>query len=183
MSDLIRKAIDFAAKAHLGQVRKGTDLPYITHPFNVGLILVSAGCPEPVCAAGFLHDTLEDTDATDEELTREFGQEIAGLVSTCSEPDKSHSWKARKEHTIHSLENASLQTRLVTIADKLHNLLTMEDELAVVGDSHWNRFKAGKEDQGWYYRSVLKALLLHKDYGDYRILLTRLETQISKVFK
>jgi (p)ppGpp synthase/HD superfamily hydrolase len=102
--DLIRKAIDFAAKAHLGQVRKGTELPYITHPFNVGMILIQTGCPEGVCAAGFLHDTLEDTPVTREELSDQFGESIARLVESCSEPDKSMSWKARKEHTIHSLK-------------------------------------------------------------------------------
>jgi hypothetical protein len=68
------------------------------------------------------------------------------------------------------------------VADKLHNLLTMEDELTERGEDHWKRFKAGKEDQAWYYRSVLSALLDHDDYGEYSTLVQRLKVQASKIF-
>ncbi len=64
----IEKAIIFAAKAHRNQTRKGTDIPYITHPFAVGMYLQKANCSEEVIAAGILHDTLEDTETTYNDL-------------------------------------------------------------------------------------------------------------------
>ena len=71
--DMVEKAIIFAAKAHKNQTRKGTDIPYITHPFAVGMILQKAKCSEEVIAAGILHDTLEDTETTFKDLTEVFG--------------------------------------------------------------------------------------------------------------
>ena len=68
----IEEAIEVAAEAHQGQYRKGTDTPYITHPYAVGLILMEAGCTEAVIIAGILHDTVEDTDLTLEFIRERF---------------------------------------------------------------------------------------------------------------
>ena len=78
--DKIETAIIFAAKAHHNQKRKGTDIPYITHPFAVGMLLQKEKCSEEVIAAGILHDTLEDTETTFEDLTEAFGVHVANLV-------------------------------------------------------------------------------------------------------
>ena len=69
----INQALEFAAQAHLKQIRKGTDIPYITHPYAVGMILARSGCPESVVIAGILHDTVEDTDVTLESIRCAFG--------------------------------------------------------------------------------------------------------------
>ena len=100
------QALAFAAQAHAAvhQERKGTDFPYVAHPIRVAEILDRFGCSEDVIVAGFLHDTIEDTDVTAEEISAAFGPRVAGLVTAVSEPDKSLPWKTRKQHTIEHLE-------------------------------------------------------------------------------
>ena len=77
---IVEKAIIYAAKAHAGQTRKSTDIPYITHPYTVGMLLQKANCTDEVIAAGILHDTVEDTSTTYEELTEQFGLHVSNLV-------------------------------------------------------------------------------------------------------
>jgi (p)ppGpp synthase/HD superfamily hydrolase len=86
--DIVNRAIEFAAKAHRHQVRKGTDTPYITHPYAIGLMLTRAGFDPEVVAAGLLHDTVEDTDVTPEDILEEFGERVASIVEGASEPNR-----------------------------------------------------------------------------------------------
>src|SRR3954468_18012863 len=160
--DIIEQAINFAAKAHKEQTRKSTDIPYITHPFAVGMRLQKAKCTDEVIAAGILHDTLEDTSATYEELTEQFGAPIANLVHAASEHDKSLSWETRKQHTIDRLKEASLEEIQVITADKLHNLTSIHADLEEHGEKIWERFNRGKHDQHWYYSSIVKELTPRK---------------------
>ena len=119
---LLDTAIEIAARAHRDQLRKGTDVPYITHPYGVGLMLARAGYDEEVIAAGILHDTVEDTDVTLEQVREIFGARVAHIVRGGSEPDKDLPWEARKRHTMEQLATASIEVRAVTCADKLHNI-------------------------------------------------------------
>ncbi len=96
---MIDKAIQFAAIAHEGQYRKGTNIPYIIHPVSVGFLLQSIGCDEEVIVAGLLHDTVEDTDTELDDIKREFGERVASLVFSASEPDKTLTWEERKIHS------------------------------------------------------------------------------------
>ena len=153
----IEEAIEVAAEAHQGQYRKGTNTPYITHPYAVGLILMETGCPEAVIIAGILHDTVEDTDLTLEFIRERFGDAIANIVDGCSE-DKALRWRARKTERIEALRTASPEICIVTCADKLHNLRTIISEYDLIGDAVWDRFHGGVEDQAWYYRSILGAI-------------------------
>ncbi len=153
----IEEAIEVAAQAHNGQYRKGTHTPYISHPYAVGLILMSEGCSEEVVIAGILHDTVEDTDLTLDCIKRSFGQSIAEIVDGCSE-DKSLRWRERKTERIEALKTASTEVCLVTSADKLHNLRTVISEYDEIGDVVWERFHGGIEAQAWYYRSILDSL-------------------------
>ena len=153
----IEEAIEVAAEAHQGQYRKGTDTPYITHPYAVGLILMEAGCSEAVIIAGILHDTVEDTDLTLAFIRERFGDAIANIVDGCSE-NKALRWRARKTERIEALRRASPEVCTVTCADKLHNLRTIISEYDLIGDAVWDRFHGGVEDQAWYYRSVLGAI-------------------------
>jgi hypothetical protein len=157
--EFLSKAIQFATRAHHNQLRKGTDLPYIVHPFAVGMILSQFRFSEQVIAAGLLHDTLEDTGVTEQALAGEFGAEIATIVAACSEPDKSLPWRERKQHTIDSLITAPWQVKAVVAADKLDNLRAMSADYTQVGDALWQRFKHGLEEQQWYYGRVFRALL------------------------
>ncbi len=153
----IEEAIEIAAEAHHGQYRKGTHTPYITHPYAVGLILMEAGCTDAVIIAGILHDTVEDTDLTLDFIRERFGDAVANIVDGCSE-DKALRWRARKTERIEALKTASPEVCTVTCADKLHNLRTIISEYDDIGDSVWDRFHGGVEDQAWYYRSILSAI-------------------------
>ncbi|WP_301109786.1 HD domain-containing protein [Sporosarcina sp.] len=156
--NIIEKAFQFAVKKHKGQCRKGTDIPYITHPFAVCMILKHHGYNDEVVAAGLLHDTLEDTDTTEQELLLQFGPYITELVQSASEQDKSLSWEERKLHTIKELPVHHLDQLAVIIADKLHNIRSIQADLDETGDTVWRRFNRGKREQSWYYMSLLNAL-------------------------
>ncbi|HWO97621.1 MAG TPA: HD domain-containing protein [Bacillus sp. (in: firmicutes)] len=157
MEGLIDKAIQFAAVAHEGQYRKGTKIPYVVHPVSVGFLLQSIGCDEEVIAAGILHDTVEDTDTELDDIRREFGERVAKLVLSASEPDKTLTWEERKTHTIESLKQAGEDTVIITLADKIHNLRTLLLDWQQNGDKVWEKFNRGKEKQKWYHESVYEA--------------------------
>ncbi|OLS40615.1 HD domain-containing protein [Bacillus sp. MRMR6] len=176
--ELIEKALQIASKGHLGQVRKNTDIPYFTHPVAVGMILMKAGCRDELVAAGILHDTVEDTKLTLEDIKREFGPKIAEIVAGCSEPDKSLSWQERKDHTIDFLKIASEEIRIVACADKLHNIKSIYKDYEQVGDSVWSRFNAGKEQQKWYYTNMVESLGHQSSFP----LLEELKTEVERLF-
>jgi (p)ppGpp synthase/HD superfamily hydrolase len=155
---LVEKALQVAAVAHDGQYRKNSKIPYISHPMAVGMILQKAGYRDEIIAAGILHDTVEDTDLSLANIEREFGEEIAEIVEGCSEPDKSLSWEERKEHTIAYLKTASEEIRIVVSADKLHNVRSILHDVEHDGESVWDRFKRGRDQQEWYYRNVIESL-------------------------
>jgi len=151
-------AIEFAAKAHRNQLRKGTDIPYISHPYGVAMILLEAKCNEEIVIAGLLHDTIEDTDTTVEDIRSHFGEEVLRLVLGASEPDKSQSWEIRKEHTLEFLKSADLAIRQLACADKLHNLRSIRRDVEANGDQVWSKFNRGYNDQKWYYTSMVESL-------------------------
>ena len=155
---MIDFATEVAEQAHRGQFRKGTRIPYISHPRAVARILSDAGCSEELVVAGILHDTLEDTSLTLDYIRENFGAKVADIVRGCSEPDKSLPWEQRKQHTLDSLNTASVEVRTVTCADKLHNLLTIIADYENVGDDVWDRFSRGKGAQEWYYRELAASL-------------------------
>ena len=156
-NNLIHEAIIFAARKHAGQVRKGTDIPYVAHPMEVMQILTENGCTEEVIIAGILHDTLEDTGTTPSEIMGLFGEDVLKIVTSESE-DKSKPWKERKQATIDQLSDASLEVKLVCCADKLSNLRSMAADKAAVGDRLWERFNAPKNDIEWYYRQIFERM-------------------------
>lgn len=177
--DLIDKALQIASMAHEGQYRKNTKIPYISHPVAVGMILQEAGYKKEMVAAGVLHDTVEDTDLSLEDIEREFGKDIALLVEGCSEPDKSLSWEERKQHTIDFLKNAPEEIRVVACADKLHNVRSIRLDAEKSGEQVWNRFRRGKEQQEWYYRNVIDSLGAASNFP----LLKQLEMEVEQLFK
>jgi len=158
-SPLVEAALNFAARAHATQKRKGTDLPYVVHPVGVMLLLMQAGETTPeLLAAALLHDTLEDTATTQAQLQELFGERVAQIVAGCTEPDKRAPWEARKQHTIDFLATASRDIQLVATADKLHNLRSIIADYETVGEALWERFKRGRADNAWYYRAVTASL-------------------------
>jgi (p)ppGpp synthase/HD superfamily hydrolase len=154
-SSKLYDAIELAARAHHHQVRKGTEIPYLVHPLAVAGILIHANCPEHLVIAGILHDTLEDTPLTSEEIQSHFGQEVADLVVALSEPDKKSPWEERKAHTIQYLGNkATDDVLLVAVADKLDNMRAIREGLESDGEVFWQRFNRPRENQKWYYQRL-----------------------------
>jgi (p)ppGpp synthase/HD superfamily hydrolase len=167
----VLKAIEFSANAHLGYFRKGSKVPYITHPFEVAKILaasVDEQNNEALICAGLLHDTVEDTDTTLETIREAFGEEIAVLVASDSE-DKTLPWEKRKQHTIDFLgREATREMQLLACADKLSNLRSIKADYEKMGDEVWDIFVRGKDKQAWYYKGVLESLAPLQGYPMYQ---------------
>lgn len=162
---LFERAVAYAAEKHSGAYRKLDNSPYILHPMEVALIVSSMTKDEEVLAAAVLHDTVEDTDATIEEIEALFGPRTAALVASETEdkhPElpKAVSWRMRKEESIRKLKNASDPgVKLIWIGDKLSNLRALKRAVGSMGGSVWGRFNQKDPAQHeWYYRSI-EALL------------------------
>jgi len=145
--NMIDFAIEMAVKAHRRQSRKHTDIPYITHPLGVALLLAQSGCSDELITAGLLHDTTEDTPICLKDLRDQFGEYVASIGEGCSEPDRSLPWEDRKKHTKEFLKTASLDIRIVACADKLNNIRTIARDYNEIGDKVWERFNRGKKKQ------------------------------------
>ncbi|MCU0560952.1 MAG: HD domain-containing protein [Desulfobacterales bacterium] len=176
-------AIEVAARAHHGQVRKGTEVPYLVHPLAVAAILIRARCPEHMVIAGILHDTLEDTPLTAAEIGSRFGPRIMDLVIGLTEPDKRQPWEKRKFHTIELLADAAdEELLLVALADKLDNIRAIRQGLAEAGQDYWRRFNRPKEDQAGYYRSLARVFSARLQTDPGRSLAADFESETAAVF-
>jgi len=151
----IFEAIVFAAKAHSGQYRKGTVIPYIYHPLAVARLLIENHCSEEIVITGLLHDTIEDTTVTFEQIAEKFGQAVAEMVQLLTDPPDLSTWLARKKHILETLSHAPQAVLLVALADKLDNLRAIGKDQPQV----WQRFKADKEQIRWYYKSLADLFL------------------------
>lgn len=155
---MIREAADFAAEAHKGMVRKGGKIPYIYHPMEVALLVSQMTEDEEVIAAAYLHDVLEDTSVTAEELGERFGSRVLALVQAETE-DKSRTWKERKGHTIEHLPSAPREVKLLTLADKLSNMRATARDYLMIGDEIWLRFHEKRKCcHQWYTEGVMRGL-------------------------
>ena len=133
----------------------------IFHPFTVGMILQRNGCDEDVVAAGILHDVVEDTQYTLDDIEMEFGKNVRDYVYDASEPDKSLPWKDRKQHTIEHIRTAPLGSKLIVACDKISNL---EDAISNIKEFGEDKVLArNPEEQKWYYTSVYKSCIANVD--------------------
>ena len=165
---IVSTSLVFATQHHQYQHRKGTRIPYMAHLLNVCKILAERDCIDEILAAALLHDVVEDTDVTIEQVEEKFGLQIAEIVRGATELDKlekkaiekEDSWQSRKEHTIHFLQlDATINQLLVTGADKLDNLRSIAYDHEKYGESIWLRFNASKDQQEWYYNSIAKIMM------------------------
>ena len=156
---MVNKAIEFATKAHEGQLRKGTKRPYIVHPIEVGDIVSTMTRDEEIISAAILHDTIEDCDGiTKELLAEQFSERVADIVSQESE-DKSKSWIDRKTITIKHLATAPMEVKMIGLADKLSNMRDINRDYPVCGEELWKRFRMQSKSMiGWYYKGVRDVL-------------------------
>lgn len=155
------KALEFATKAHEGTMRKGTNIPYITHPIEVAEILKTITDNENVWIAGLLHDTVEDSETTAEDISKLFGEEVARLVLSNTENkrkgmSKEETWKIRKEETLAKIEKMTKEEKMIILGDKLSNMRHLARDYREIGDKVWERFnQKDKNLHKWYYKGIL----------------------------
>lgn len=152
-------AITFAARAHSGQYRKASPLPYILHPLNVARILIECDAGDEIVIAAVLHDVVEDTPVTLEQVRAEFGNEVARMVQGMSEPNRKDTWENRKRDMLASMQYAPHDVLLIELADKLDNLREIELDLARHGEMIWQRFNRGRAQQKWLYEQFADLFL------------------------
>ena len=182
----LEEAIVFAVNAHSGAKRKGSDMPYILHPLEVMTIVASMTDDEDVMAAAVLHDTVEDTPITLNDITAKFGIRIADLVEYESEnkredepPEKT--WKIRKQESIDHLRTASREAKMICLGDKLSNLRQIERNHAVSGEAIWEKFNQKDSKQHlWYYSSLFE--IIKDEYLD-DVLTEEYKKLLETVFK
>jgi (p)ppGpp synthase/HD superfamily hydrolase len=145
-------ALAYAAAKHDGQVRKGTNIPYITHPVAVAEILSRYNCAPEVVYADQLHDVIEGSHVTQEDLAEQFDAEVAAVSEKKWEANKKIPWEARKLRQLRILQESDA-------ADALHNLTTIVADFARAGDKLWQRFNASKAKQLWYYITLTNILV------------------------
>jgi (p)ppGpp synthase/HD superfamily hydrolase len=159
-SPLVEQALRTAAFFHRHDVRKGSDTPYFAHPAAVAIILLRAGLTDDnMLAAALLHDVVEDTPCTLDELAAEFPPEVVQYVAALSEQKtdehgNKRPWKLRKEDHLKEVAEAPLPVRAIVLADKLHNLATMCYDIGS-DDNFWDRFNATQQDILWYNRTMV----------------------------
>lgn len=154
---LVETASQVAFVAHTGQTRKDSGSPYVIHPYMTALKLARHGFSETVAAAAIVHDVLEDTGVTEDQLRELLGEEVVTIVRALTE-DKSLVWEKRKELYIESIRNAPDAVKAVSIADKIHNLESLLAAHAVQGPAVWKLFNRGRESKAWFEHTLLSAV-------------------------
>jgi len=183
-SSRLYDAIELAARAHHNQVRKGTEIPYIVHPLAVAGWLIRYNCPEYIVISALLHDVVEDTPVSIDELRSHFGREVAELVVALSEPDKKAPWEERKTHTIEYLEKqANENVLLIALADKLDNIRAIREGLESDGDKFWNRFNRPRDKQKWYYERLAATFSAKVSREPALTLLAAFKVEVKRVFQ
>ena len=158
------KAIIFAVKAHAGTERRGKGFPYIVHPMEAMEIVATMTADQELLAAAALHDTVEDTPVTVDDLRKEFGDRVASIVEAESdvhnEGESEHeSWHRRKQEAIDRLTAAPLEAKIVALGDKLSNMRAIARDYAQIGDGLWKMFHVTeKSEHEWHYRGLAHAL-------------------------
>lgn len=184
-TDLLDRAIIFAVRAHAGTERRGKGFPYIVHPMESMEIVSTITSDQELLAAAALHDVIEDTSVTREELQQAFGERIARLVVAESDTfeagvSEEDSWHDRKRAAIERLARASRDTKIVALGDKLSNMRAIARDYAVQGDMLWQIFHAkDKRDHEWHYRGLADSLRELEDTFAFR----EFESLIDQVFE
>ena len=177
-------ALVYAAQLHKDQLRKGTDVPYISHLLAVTSLVLENGGNEDEAIAALLHDAIEDQGGatTREEIRQRFGDEVVAIVDGCSDTDvmPKPPWRERKETYIERMRKAPASVRLVSMADKLHNARAILADYREVGESLWERFNGGKEGTLWYFRSLVEVFV-EQDRGSLVEELRRVVSEIEKL--
>ena len=180
MLELEKKAKEFAYKAHKGMKRKGKELPFTYHLELVNKILKTLTTDDEILAAGWLHDVIEDTPITLDELKKEFNSKICYYVDLETE-DKSLPWKDRKLKQIEELRRNNFEVALIAYADKMANMTEMDSDYQLEKEKLWKRFNRGKDEQHWYYLEFYKIFKESKYFSQKQLM--RYENVLANLFE
>jgi (p)ppGpp synthase/HD superfamily hydrolase len=158
-ADLAR-AFAFAANLHASQVRKGTDIPYVSHLLGVASLVIEHGGSRDQAIAALLHDSIEDqgenypggAGALRARIRADFGAGVLEIVEGCTDSERvpKPPWRERKEAYLVRLRTAPPTVRLVSCADKLHNARAIVQDLHVAGPKFLDVFTGGRDGVLWY---------------------------------
>ncbi len=167
-TELLDRAIIFAVKAHHNTERRGKGFPYIVHPLEAMAIVATITPDQELLAAAALHDVIEDTEVTVDELREMFGERIAHLVHAESDQlngelfdgqNEEETWHARKQAAIDRLAAASHDAKIVAMGDKLSNMRAIARDYKEKGDALWSIFHVkDKASHEWHYRGLAASL-------------------------
>jgi (p)ppGpp synthase/HD superfamily hydrolase len=154
----LQRAFQYAAEKHAGQTRKQTAVPYLSHLMAVASLVLEAGGDEDMAIAALLHDVVEDCGGMPRlrEVRKQFGPRVAKIVEGCTDSfvEPKVEWMERKKGYLREVKDADAETRLVSAADKLHNVRTILADYRQDGESIWKRFSGKKAGTLWYYRAL-----------------------------
>lgn len=160
LTDRFSEAFAYAARLHRDQVRKGTDVAYLSHLMAVSALIIEHHGDEDMAIAGLLHDAVEDQGGLPilEEIRERFGERVAELVESCTDAHvlPKPPWKPRKEAYLEHLAETSQEARVVSNCDKLHNARSLLADYREQGEALWTLFRGGKDGTLWYYRSLVE---------------------------
>ncbi len=180
-TDLLDRAIIFAVQAHHNTERRGKGFPYIVHPMEAVEIVSTITADQELLAAAALHDTIEDTDVTVEQIREAFGDRIAELVHAESDQftegvSEEDSWHDRKQAAIDRLAAASHDAKIVAMGDKLSNMRAIWRDYQIKGDELWKIFHVtDKASHEWHYRGLAASLSELSDTFAYREFITLID--------
>jgi (p)ppGpp synthase/HD superfamily hydrolase len=176
------EALAFAADAFRHKVRKGSNVPYLTHLLQVMVFVGENGGDEEQMIAAVLHDYLEDiSGASRDVVAARFGERVASMVEALSDSTTGAgpkpAWEPRKQRYLARLRDEPAAVKLISTADKLHNARSIRRDLRVVGVDLWKRFTGTRDQTVWYYREVVLAL----GTGWSHVLLDELRTEVEQL--
>lgn len=181
LSNRFEQALVLATQLHRYQVRKSSNIPYISHLLSVAALVLEDGGDEDEAIAALLHDAVEDQGGikTRAVIMNQFGKRVVEIVDGCTEPYAAPKppWHQRKLHYLEQLAQASPSVLRVSIADKLHNARSIVADFHLQGDAVWQKFKGGYEGTVWFYDHLLE-IYQQKTQG---FLLSELERVVTQM--
>jgi len=183
LGDRFFAALRYATHLHAGQVRKSTNIAYISHPIGVASLVIEGGGDEEQAIGGLLHDIAEDCggEIRLREIENNFGARVEAIVRGCSDSLVQDSaqkapWRERKLAHIAKISDASDDIMLVSLADKTHNARAIATDYQLCGEEVWSRFNSSGDDIRWYYQSMYQVL---EKRAQSKFLLTALDSAIK----
>jgi len=182
LSEKFEQALIYATRAHAGQMRKKTGIPFVAHILGVTAIALEYGANETEAIGALLHDTVEDCGGKERlrEIRQKFGNEVASIVDGCTDTYETPKppWLERKRRYIEHLDSSTSSTRLVSASDKLHNTRAILAELRRHGLEVFERFAGKKDGTLWYYRTLVTSF---RRFGDHVDLIDELDRVVSGI--